>query len=183
MQVYASTGAPPQATEILSSPPRSGSFSVYSQKLTALAFSWLCAIVVWGNVANYAGVIDKCSKRCDVQIAFGVLAWIYTSILLMFNYLTEKEFLSRTGFFSHGAEIQWIAFLVILWVPVVVSTSTVGSLNLSADDITPFLAIWFAWGGLFGAMYATYKAYHSFKEEDLPSAPPDGYNEADYVYG
>lgn len=181
MQAYTAGVARPKATEILSAPPRSGSFSVYSQKLTALAFVWLCAIVVWGNVANFASVsvstvtTDACDARCGVQIGFAVLAWLYVSGLLILNYLTEKNSMSRNGCFSHGLEVQWIGFLVVLWIPVLVSTSTVGA--------APVVATWFAWGGFFGAFYATYKAYHSFKEEDLPSALPDGFDEEDYVYG
>lgn len=181
MQAHIASGTRQQATEILSTPPRSGSFSVYSQKLTALAFIWLCAIVVWGNVANFAAVIDKCERRCAVQIGFAFFAWVYTSALLLFNYLTEKNVLSRDGFFSHGLEVQWIGSLAVLWVPVVVSTSTIAGKNSVIG--APFLAIWFSWGGFFGTLYATYKAYHSFKEEDLPSALPEGYDEADYVYG
>lgn len=175
MQAYTAGVARPKATEILAAPPRSGSFSVYSQKLTALAFVWLCAIVVWGNVANYASVLGKCVARCGLQIGFAVLAWLYVSTLLIFNYLAEKGTFSRNGCFSHGLEVQWIGSLVVVWIPVLVSTSTV--------DAAPVVATWFAWGGFFGAFYATYKAYHSFKEEDLPSALPDGFDEEDYVYG
>lgn len=180
MQAYTAGVARPTATEILSAPPRSGSFSVYSQKLTALAFVWLCAIVVWGNVANYASIKGDCVGRCGVQIGFAVLAWFYVSGLLVFNYLAESETISRHGCFSHGSEVQWIGVLVLVWIPVVISSSTISSSPGGAD---PIVATWFAWGGFFGAFYATYKAYHSFKEEDLPSSLPEGYDEEDYIYG
>lgn len=175
MQAYTAGIARPTATEILSAPPRSGSFSVYSQKLTALAFVWLCSIVVWGNVANVASVLGNCTNRCGVQIGFAVLVWLYVSVLLVCNYLTESELLSRHGCFSHGAEVQGISAMVILWIPVLVS--------ISAVNAAPIVATWFAWGGFLGSFYATYKAYHSFKEEDLPSSLPQGYEEEDYIYG
>lgn len=175
MQAYTAGVARPKATEILAGPPRSGSFSVYAQKLTALVFIWLCAIVVWGNVANAANIRNTCNSRCAVQLAFGVLTWLYVSVLLLLNFLAERQSLSRHGCFSHGLEVQWIAVLVLTWIPVIASASSI--------DAAPLVATWFAWLGFIGSFYATYKAYHSFKEEDLPSPLPEGFDEEDYVYG
>lgn len=175
MQAYTAGLGKPKATDILAPPPRSGQVSVYAQKLTALAFVWLCAIVVWGHVTNFAHASGSCAGNCSLQIAIGVIAWVYTSILLVLNYLTESGSMSRTGMFSHGLEVQLIAGLVLIWTPAVGSVSTVGN----ASPVT----VWFAWLGFFGSIYATYKAYHSFKEEDLPTPLPDGYDEDDFVYG
>jgi len=75
-------------------------------------------------------------------------------------------------------EVQLIAAVILLWIPAVAAASVRGS---------PFdptgVSVWFAWLALFGSIYATYRAYHSFKEEDLPTALPDGFDEEDYVYG
>lgn len=175
MQAYTAGIVKPKATEILAPPPRSGSFSVYAQKLTALVFVWLCAIVVWGNNANVAGVANKCSVLCIIQIVCAVLVWVYVTVLLILNFLTENgKTLSRTSF-SHAVEAQFTVVLIFLWLPVVFVAS---SLNAAAP-----VAIWFAWFGFFGSIYATYKAYHCFKEEDLPSDLPEGYDEENYVYG
>lgn len=174
MQAHTAGVVKPKATEILAPPPRSGSFSVYAQKLTALAFVWLCCIVVWGNVANLATARGICILRCRLQITFSVITWIYSSFLLVLNYLTEASTLSRTGCFSHGLEAQFTAFMIILWIPVLATTSSNNYENV---------ATWFSWLGFFGSIYASYKAYHSFKEEDLPSSLPEGFNEEDYVYG
>lgn len=221
MQAYTQGVARPKATEILSGPPRSGTFSVYSKKLTALAFVWLCAIVVWGNLSNYATILRKCDARCAVTISFAIFVWLNVTLLLVFNYLAEKQSISRHGCFSHGLEVQWIGLLIFLWIPVLVSVSMlpsgtttalsdtnaegtistmdgtrfldpdialVGNIRQSGIDVlvafqgTP-VANWFAWLGFLGSWYATYKAYHSFKEEDLPSPLPEGFDEEDYVYG
>lgn len=174
MQAYTSL-KPTKATEILSPPPKSGTFSVYSQKLTALAFVWLCSVVVWGNVTNFAGIARKCPLRCGFQIAFGVIAFVYVSILLALNALTECNVINRVDRFSHGVEAQFTAVLTFLWIPLVASSSTYQS--------PTHIATVFSWLGFFGSIYASYKAYHSFKEEDLPSPIPDGFDEENYVYG
>lgn len=176
MQAYTAGMSKAKATEILAPPPRSGTFSVYAQKLTAFAFVWLCGIVVWGNSANAASVIKNCGVGCGFRISFAVFAWVYVSCLLLLNYFTENGTLDRTGCFSHGTEAQASAVLVLLFIPVVAASSTVKS-------DAPLVSTWFAWLGLFGSIYVTYKAYHSFKEEDLPSALPEGFDEEDYVYG
>lgn len=161
--------------EVLSPPPRSGYISVYAQKLTAVAFVALCALVVWGHTANIGAARRNCGSSCRFQIIFGVVIWLFASILLLFNYLCERGSMARTGFFSHGLEAQLIALLVILWIPLVASCSSVGK--------APSLTIWFAWLGFLGSIYATFKAYHSFKEEDLPTDIPPEYDEEGYVYG
>lgn len=176
MQVYTAGLSRPKAIELLSGPPRSGTFSVYSQKLAALAFVWLCSIIVWGNVSNYATIRGQCEARCAIQIAFALLVWVYVSMLLLLNFLAESQSLSRQGCFSHGTEAQWTGLVIFLWMPVLVSVSTI-------NELPTIVATWFAWLGFFGACYASYKAYHSFKEEDLPSPSPGGFDEEDYVYG
>lgn len=178
MQNYNSGVAKQKTTEILTPPPRSGHFSVYAQKLSAQAFVWLCFSVVWGNVANYAGARDSCNSNCGVQIAFAVIGWFCVSFILVLNCFAEKESHWRDGCFSHALEAQFTALLVLLWIPIVATASTVG------DELgTPIVATWFSWLGFLGSFYATFKAYHSFKEEDLPSERSDGFDEEDYVYG
>lgn len=174
METY-QPGMKAKVAEILSAPPRSGHFSIYAQKLSAQAFVWLCGIVVWGNVVNKASIIKECGVSCAFQITFALLTWIIASIILGLNYLAESSLSWRTGCFSHGVEAQLTAVLVILWIPVVATVSSIGA--------APRVATWFAWLGFLGSMYATFKAYHSFKEEDLPSDLPDGFDEEEYVYG
>lgn len=165
----------PKATEILTGPPRSGVISVYSTKLFALVFVILCAVVVWGNAVNIATSMNKCGSRCGITIAFAGLAWVYAMLLFFLNWLAERGTVSRNGCFSHGVEVQWIAILVPIWIPAVVATNKF--------RIESSVGAWFSWGGFFGSAYATFKAYHSFKEEDLPSRAPDGFEEESYVYG
>jgi hypothetical protein len=174
MQAY-THGGKPQAEEILGPAPRSGHVSVYAQKLTALAFVSLCAVVVWGHTANIGAAGKSCGSSCRFQIVVGVVVWLYSTILLLFNYMCERGSMMRTGFFSHGLEVQLIAILAVVWIPLVGSVSAVNK--------APLLTVWFAWLGFFGTMYATFKAYHSFKEEDLPSAIATGFDEENYVYG
>lgn len=168
-------GGKGKADEILAPAPRTGHVSVYAKKLTALAFVALCAAVVWGHVANIGAAKRDCGSSCRFQIIFGVIIWLFASILLLFNYFCERGTMARTGFFSHGLEAQLIAVLVILWIPLVASVSAVGKATA--------LTVWFAWLGFFGSIYATFKAYHSFKEEDLPTDIPPEYDEEGYVYG
>lgn len=170
MQPYAPGLAKPK-NHILAPPPRSGTFSVYAHKLTAQAFVWLCSFVVWGNVANAAGIRDSCQGRCIVEIIFAAFVWICATGILCRNYRAEQS-PDSTAYFL---EAQCTAILIVLWIPVLVCISTY--------DGGPVLATWFAWLGFFGSIYATYKSYHSFKEEDLPTDLPDGYDEEDYVYG
>ena len=151
---------------------------IRDRKLTALAFVWLCSIVSWGHAANIASVIGKCTARCGFQVTIGVVSWVYTSVLLVLNYLTESDRLSRTGCFSHGMEVQLMAALIILWIPGVGAASVA-----DLESPSSVVSIWFAWLAFFGSIFTTYKAYHSFKEEDLPSALPEGFDEEDYVYG
>lgn len=164
-----------KATEILVGPPRSGIFSVYSTKLTALSFVWLSSLVTWANIANYGAVLTRCDLRCIVVIAVGVFVWFYSSLLLSLNWLAESDRLSRNGFFSHGLEVMWISFLVLFWIPIIITTSK--------HPLLPAVVVWFSWAGFFASIYATFKAYHSFKEEDLPSDLPDDFEEEDHVYG
>lgn len=168
-------GGKARAEEILGPPPRTGHVSVYAKKLTALAFVALCAVVVWGHSANIGAAKRTCPSSCVFQIAFAVLIWLYVSMLLLFNYLCEKGTMLRTGFFSHGLEVQLVGVAVLLWVPLVATVSAIGK--------APPLTTWFAWLGFFGNIYATFLAYHSFKEEDLPTNIPVGFDEEDYVYG
>lgn len=175
MQSFTAGAVKPKATEILSAPPRSGTISVYAQKLTAQAFVWLCCFVVWGNIANHAVVRKQCTQLCIVQILCATLAWLWTTVLLGRNYMTEGTSGSQTRCFSNGMEAPFTFMLVLLFTVVVGTTSNYNG--------APIVATWFAWLGFFGSMYATYKAYHWCKEEDLPSSLPDGYDEESYVYG
>lgn len=174
MQTYAMVGKP-KATDILSPPPKSGTMSVYAQKLTALAFVWLCSAVVFGHVVNVAFALRTCAALCRWHLVLGLASWLYTSVLLALNYLTETGNMSRAGCFSHGLEVHLIFALVIPW--------TLGVFTVSLYGAATRLTMWFAWFAFFGSIYATYKAYHSFKEEDLPSALPEGFDEEDFVYG
>lgn len=174
MQAYVQ-GGKARAEELLGPPPRSGHVSVYAKKLTTLAFVSLCAVVVWGHTANMGAANRTCPSNCIFQISFAVLIWLYVGLLLLFNYLCEKGSMQRTGFFSHGLEVQLVGLAVLLWVPLVASVSAINKASS--------LSIWFAWLGFFGNIYATFLAYHSFKEEDLPSQVPAGFDEEDYVYG
>ncbi|CAN8070751.1 unnamed protein product [Agarophyton chilense] len=168
------TGAvlkPPPKT-ILSPPSRSGVLSVYATKLVALAFVWLCSIVVWGHQSNVAAVIDKCNARCIIHIIFAFISWLFTSMLLIANYRAESD---RTEGYTSSYEPQATALLIFFSVIVVISAST----HNGAD----FIIKWFAWLGFFGSIYATFKSYHSFKEGDLPTVLPENFDEEIYVYG
>jgi hypothetical protein len=180
MQAYSHAGKS-RHDEILAPPPRSGHVSVYAQKLIVLAFVWLSSLVVWGHTANVSSASRKCGSTCRFQIVMGVVLWLFSSVLLLFNYLCERGSMARTGFFSHGLEVQLIAVLALLWIPLVGAVSAVqkGSSAFSA----PVLTIWFGWLGFFASLFATFKAYHSFKEEDLPTPIPSGLDEEDIVYG
>lgn len=175
MQNFSAGIVKPESTEILVGPPRSGHFSVYAYKICAQSFVWLCSIVVWGSVVNVFAILKKCNTNCIFQLAFSFIAWIAVSSILVLNLLAENSSRWRNSCFSHGVEAQLTAVLIILWIPVV-STA-------SSPDFPYPVTTWFAWLGFFGSIYATYKAYHSFKEQDLPSDVPDGYDEEDYVYG
>lgn len=83
--------------------------------------------------------------------------------------------MSRTGCFSHGLEVQLVSVGVIMWVPLVATVSSVGN--------APMITVWFAWLGFFSTIYASFLAYHSFKEQDLPNGLPAGFDEEENVYG
>lgn len=174
MQTHQNGIVKQKGSEVLSPPPRTGHFSIYAQKLSAQAFIWLASVTVWGNVVNYSSIREKCNVHCGFQIAFGVLIWILVSAILFINYLAETSSKYR-GSFTHAHEVQATGALIFLWVPVVIS--------VSIYNAAPLVATWFAWLGFLASFYATYKAYHSFKEEDLPSDLPDGFDEEQYVYG
>lgn len=174
MQAY-THGGKSKAEEILAPPTRSGHLSVASKKLTVLAFVALCALVVWGHTSNIAAANRSCSPTCVFQVIFGVLVFAWSCVLLLCNHLASNGTISRTGCFSHGLEVQLVGLSIIFWVPLVATVSAVGQ--------APALTITFVWLGFFGAMYATFLAYHSFKEQDLPTGLPVGFDEEDYVYG
>lgn len=174
MQAY-THGGKSKAEEILSPPPRSGHLSVASKKLSALAFVALCGLVVWGHTSNIAAADRSCPSSCITQLILGVLVFAWSCVLLACNFFASKGTFSRTGCFSHGLEVQLVGLSVVLWVPLVAAVSAVGK--------APNLTIIFAWLGFFGAIYATFLAYHNFKEEDLPTGLPVGFDEEDYVYG
>lgn len=175
MQTYSSGIVKEKTTEILSAPPRSGHISIYSEKLAAQTFVWLCCTVVWGNVINEASIRKTCQAHCGFQLAFAFIAWTLASIILFLNKQADSNPKNRNGCFSHGMEWQLTAVLIVLWIPPVISVSTFNA--------APLVATWFSWLGFLSSMYATLKAYHSAREEDLPSDLPDGFDEEDYVYG
>lgn len=176
MQSYAPLAvAKTKANQILSGAPESGSISVYAQKLTSLAFVTLCSVVFLGHVGNRAAAYGACHGLCRWHLSLGVLTALYSAMLLIANQLAESRRLSRDGWFSHGREVHLVAFLFVMWIFGVITVST-----YEGGDA---LMRWFAWGAFFGSAYATFKSYHSFKEEDLPTVLPDGFDEEDFVYG
>lgn len=185
MQSYAMDGK--KGSAILGPPARSGHVSVYAQKLTALSFVWLCSLVVWGHTANLGAAYRSCQSSCRFQIVFGVLIWLFSTMLLLLNYLCERGSMSRSGFFSHALEGQLVGVMALLWIPLVASVSALESVDRTGTDTligkSDAVSVWFAWLGFFGSVYGAFKAYHSFKEQDLPSPVPTGFDEEDYVYG
>ncbi len=175
MSTYAALSGKSKSNQILAPPPESGRISVYAQKLTSLAFVVLCSVVFFGHEANRAGALKQCSHMCRWHIALGLFTFIYSAILLLANHLAEGRRISRDGWFTHGREVHLIALLFVLW--------TLGVITVSTKDGGDGVTLWFAWLAFFGSAYATFKAYHSFKEEDQPSVLPDGFDEEDFVYG
>lgn len=176
MQPYSSVGGvKSKSQQILGPPPTSGTISVYVQKLSSLAFVTLCSVVFWGHQANLSAVHTECLPMCRWHISLGVFASLYGMILLIANYMGEKQQISRDGWFTHGREVHLILVLVLLWTLGVVTVSTK---NRGTDG----LMTWFAWLSFFGSVFATFKAYHSFKEMDLPTVHPD-LDGNEHVYG
>ena len=175
MQGYAPLSGKSKSDQILGPPPASGSISVYEQKLTSLAFVTLCSVVFFGHQVNLAGAWKACEGLCRWHISLGVISGLYTGILLLCNQLAESRSISRDGWFSHGREVHLVAVLVLLW--------TFGVITVSTHNGGDGIMRWFSWGAFFGSIYATFKSYHSFKEEDLPTPLPDGFDGEDFVYG
>ncbi len=175
MQSYAALGGKSKATEILAPPPASGSISVYAQKLTSIAFVVLCSTVVFGHESNLAFARNYCSGLCRWHIALGIGSFFYSLVLLVLNHLAEGGRISRDGCFTHGREVHLILVLVLSW--------TFGVITVSTYQGGDGIVMWFTWLAFFGSIYSTFKAYHSFKEEDLPTVPPEGFDGEDFVYG
>jgi len=176
MQPYSSVvGVKSKSQQILGPPPTSGTISVYVQKLTSLAFVTLCSVVFFGHQANLSAVTGECAEMCRWHISLGVFAAVYGLLLLTANYMGEKQQISRDGWFTHGREVHLIAILVLIWTLGVVTVST---RNKGTDG----LMTCFAWMAFFGSLFATFKAYHSFKEMDLPTVHPD-IDVNEHVYG
>lgn len=96
-------------------------------------------------------------------------------MLLVANYFAEGRRNWREGWFTHGREFYLIGLLVVVWLP--------GVATVSSHEGGDNLQRWFTWLAFFGSIYASFKAYHSYKEEDLPTVLPDGFDEEDFVYG
>eukprot|EP00171_Calliarthron_tuberculosum_P007310 IDg7310t1 len=165
MQSYTPVGGKTKPTELLGPPPVSGSISVYAQKLTSLAFVTLCSTVVAGHEANFASAFGNCKSSCQLHITLGVFSFVFSLSLLFANRLAEGRTISREGWFSHRHEMYLIGVLIVVWL--------IGVGSVSSQDRGEELVRWFAWLAFFGSMYATFKAYHSSKEEDLPTVLPD----------
>lgn len=175
MQSYAALGGKSKAPDILTPPPATGAISVYAQKLTALAFITLCSTVVFGHQANIAFASRSCDGLCGWHIALGVGSFFYSLVLLLLNHLAEGGQISRDGCFTHGREVHLVLALIVWW--------GFGIITVSLHRATDGLVLWFSWLAFFGSVYCTFKAYHSFKEEDLPTVLPDGFDGDDFVYG
>lgn len=175
MQSYTPVGVKTKATQLLGPSPVSGSISVYAQKLTSLAFVTLCSTVVAGHEGNYASAFGKCPRLCRWHITLGVFSLVYSLSLLLANHLAEGRRISREGWFTHGREVHLIGILAVFWL--------FGACTVSTHNGGDQIVRWFTWLAFFGSIYATFKAYHSFKEEDLPTVLPNGFDEEDFVYG
>lgn len=165
-----------KSDDFLGPPPQTGSLSPAGQKVFFLATTCLAAVVTWGSAANYAAARRQCHSACSSTIAFGVLVWVLSLLPLMGNFGLARGNLTRSGPFTY--RIEWALIVLVLFVWVI----TVG---IVASPSTPgrSLTQWAAWIGLFTAVGALVKAFHTQKEEDQPSAVPADFDEEDLVYG
>lgn len=153
----------------LSAAPRSGDLSPFAQKLAAQAFVWICSVVVFGSTIDYTSKdYTTCSALCRYAIAAGILSFLFTSAMLIGQYLTWSNYIDKSSWLSPSAEKRGFILLMIWW--------AIGVATLSALEPSPLnnrvpvahtskVAVIFGWLAFFGSIYGAYKAYHSGKEE------------------
>lgn len=146
----------------LSSAPRSGQLSPIAHVFAAQAFIWLCSIVVFGSMADFAeNSGGSCQSICKTNIAIGVLSFFFTSVLLVLQYLNWSNKISQSSWFSPTSFNMRALITLIAWWTIGVSTLSAVRIPAQATGLATF----FGWLAFFACIFGAYKAYHSSKEE------------------
>mmetsp|Transcript_14432 Transcript_14432/g.29518 ORF Transcript_14432/g.29518 Transcript_14432/m.29518 type:complete len:175 (-) Transcript_14432:1061-1585(-) len=153
--------------------------SPYSEKLVLESLVMLFSVIEFGRTSESVSRAGGagCEGLCAWSILSGVVSFVFAGVVLLLNYLCANAQLSRYGFFSHKFEMYMMMALTLWWVPGVATASAINNAHKSG------VGTFFAWASFFGSILATYKAYHSYKEEDEPDSVPYGYDEGAYIYG
>lgn len=186
-----------QSAPFLSSSPKSGELSTFAQKLFGEIFVWLSSMVVFGSTINLVVTDQNCTSLCRYAISVAVVSVLFTSLLLFGHYLTWSAKMDRGSWFNSNTEKTVMGVLVAWWaagvaglsyvvtenklffeLPDKFDVSTVNATGRFVDkvfvrtELVPVphasgVGIFFGWLAFFGSIYTTFKAYHSFKEEQL----------------
>mmetsp|Transcript_11839 Transcript_11839/g.31833 ORF Transcript_11839/g.31833 Transcript_11839/m.31833 type:complete len:180 (-) Transcript_11839:273-812(-) len=133
--------------------------SPYAMKLMMQVVMWISSIIVFGSTAELSSNRGTCNAACGYAVATGVISFLHLSLLLVCNFLTEINRLSRQTWFSHQFEAFNMYLLVFWWIPGVANIASVRSQTPGTGQVFAFVAF-------YGSMYGAFKAYHSYKEEE-----------------
>lgn len=148
--------------------PRSGELSPYAQKVACEAFVWLCSIVVFGSTADFATSSDVCSSLCTASIVWGVISFVFISMMLLAHVVQYKGKSEALTWYTSKSERDSMIALALWWTFGVSILSSVEKLDAGGSMFhTSWIAIVFGWLAFFGSIYGSYKAHHAREEEKL----------------
>mmetsp|Transcript_10706 Transcript_10706/g.22754 ORF Transcript_10706/g.22754 Transcript_10706/m.22754 type:complete len:179 (-) Transcript_10706:574-1110(-) len=142
----------------MKAPQERSRISPYAMKLVVQVTMWMSSIIVFGSTAELSSNRGTCNAACGYAVAVGVISFLHLTLLLLCNFLTEINRLSRQTWFSHQFETFNMYLLVFWWTPGVANIASVRSQTPGPGQVFGFVAF-------FGSMYGSFKAYHSHKEE------------------
>ncbi|KAA8494295.1 hypothetical protein FVE85_4270 [Porphyridium purpureum] len=132
--------------------------SPYGLKIATQLVMWISSIIVFGSTSNSADESNVCTSACAYAIISGLVSFIYLSILLLLNLLTELSRLSRRGFFTYHFEAYLMYFLILWWTPAIANIAQV-------NTPVPSSGIVFGWVCFFASMYGSFEAYHTYVDD------------------
>uniref|UniRef100_A0A7S0ZEG6 MARVEL domain-containing protein n=1 Tax=Timspurckia oligopyrenoides TaxID=708627 RepID=A0A7S0ZEG6_9RHOD len=133
----------------------------YAIKLMVQVTMWIASIIVFGSTSQANG--NGCSTQCAYAITTGLLSFIFLSFLLIFNFLAEINRLSRQVWFTYQFEAFCMYLLILWWIPGVANIASVRSATPGNGEVFAFVAF-------FGSIYGSFKAYHTYVEDNYRRA-------------
>eukprot|EP00188_Purpureofilum_apyrenoidigerum_P003275 Plantae.Rhodophyta-Purpureofilum_apyrenoidigerum.ctg3379.p2 GENE.Plantae.Rhodophyta-Purpureofilum_apyrenoidigerum.ctg3379~~Plantae.Rhodophyta-Purpureofilum_apyrenoidigerum.ctg3379.p2 ORF type:complete len:204 (+),score=40.24 Plantae.Rhodophyta-Purpureofilum_apyrenoidigerum.ctg3379:80-691(+) len=158
---------------------RTGELTPYAHKMLAHLVILFASITIWGDSANYTKTVGTpCQGKCGTAVTFSVFLTAFAGAFILLNLLIRIGIVSRYVV-PHFVEFLAMGIYLIPIFIVVIFTS------LSTTPISN-TGLAMAWVCFFALFYGLFEAYHTFREDNQPTAVEElgGMLEEDnFIYG